>query len=174
MKLLSGKVAPLAHDLVEALLASKLIEVQPDEIREVEIDIESVLREYIRMDREITDRARDIIATQKRDYTELSKVKAQVARERGFGIGDMMIEYLNGQLIEALLHSRHVEEVYGEDNELALQMTPVLRKHLAADEELDGEVRRRIKNLTEGTLAWDTQYRKVMDELRRTKKLDSF
>jgi hypothetical protein len=48
----------------------------------------------------------------------------------------------------------------------------VLRKHLAADEELDGEVRKRIRNLTEGTLAWDVQYRKVMEELRKSRRLD--
>ncbi len=172
MKLMSGKVPALAHDLVDALVTSQTIEVLPDEVKEVEMDIESVLREYIRADREITDRARDVIAQQKRDYTELNKVKSQLARERNFGIGETMIEYLNAQLIEALIHSRHVEEVFGEDNELVVQMTPVLRKYLAADEELDGEVRRRIKNLTEGTMAWDTQYRKVLDELRRVKKLD--
>ena len=172
MKLMSGKVPALAHDLVDALVTSQTIEVLPDEVKEVEMDIESVLREYIRADREITDRARDVIAQQKRDYTELNKVKSQLARERNFGIGETMIEYLNAQLIEALIHSRHVEEVFGEDNELVVQMTPVLRKYLAADEELDGEVRRRIKNLQEGSVAWDVQYRKVLEELRKSKKMD--
>ncbi len=172
MKLMSGKVPAVAHDLVDALIASNTIEVLPEEIHEVEMDIESVLREYIRLDREITDRARDVIATQKRDYSELNKVKTQLARERGFGVGEGMLEYLTAQLIEALIHSRHVEEVFGMDNELVVQMSPVLKKHLGADEELDGEIRRRIKNLTEGTMAWDVQYKKVMDELRKTKKLD--
>ncbi|MBP7125371.1 DUF507 family protein [Myxococcota bacterium] len=172
MKLMSGKVAALAHDLVSALIASGSIEVRPDELKEVEMDLESVFREYIRLDREITDRARDVIATQKRDHTELHKVKAQIARERNFAVGEGMLEYLTAQIIETLIHSRHVEEVFGADNDLVVQMTPVLRKHLAADEELDGEVRKRIRNLTEGTLAWDVQYRKVMEELRKSRRLD--
>jgi hypothetical protein len=168
MKLYVGKVPILAHDLVETLVASNQIEVLPEEIHEVEMDVESVLKEYVRLDREITDRARDIILAEKRDYSELNKVKSQVARERGFGIGEQLQEYITAQLIEALLHSRHVEEVFGMDNELVAQMAPVLKRHLAADEELDGEVRRRIKNLQEGTSAWDIQYRKVMEELRRS------
>lgn len=172
MKLMSGKVPALAHDLVDALVASNTIEVLSEEVHEVEMDIESVLREYIRLDREITDRARDVIATQKRDYSELNKVKSQIARERGFGVGEGMLEYLTAQVIETLIHSRHVEEVYGMDNDLVVQMGPILKKHLGADEELDGEVRKRIKNLSEGTLAWDVQYRKVMEELRKTKRLD--
>lgn len=172
MKLLSGKVPALAHDLVSALRTAELIEVADDEISEVEMDVESVLREYIRKDKEITDRARDVIASQKRDYTELNKIKAQIARESDFGIGETMTEYLNSQLIEALLHSRHVEEVFGMDNELIVVTTPVLRKHLAADEELDSEVRRRIRNFQEGTVAFDVQYRKVQEELRRSKRMD--
>jgi hypothetical protein len=172
MKLMSGKVPALANELVRALREADLIEVVDDEVAEVIMDVESVLREYIRMDREVTDRARDIIATQKRDYSELNKMKLQVARERGFGIGETMPEYLNAQLIEALIHSRHVEEVFGMDNELVVAMTPVLRKHLAADEELDGEIRRRIRNLQEGTMAWDVQYNKLRDELRRSKRLE--
>lgn len=172
MKLLSGKVPALAHDLVEALRSADLIEVLDDEISEVEMDVESVLREYIRSDKEVTDRARDVIATQKRDYSELNKIKSQIARERGFGIGETMPEYLTAQLIEALLHSRHVEEVFGMDNELVVAITPVLRKHLGADEELDAEVKRRIKNFQEGTVAFDVQYRKVQEELRRTRRLD--
>ena len=171
MKLFSGKIPALAHDLVAALVQSNAIEVLPEEVHEVEMDVESVLKEYVRAEREITDRARDVIATQKRDYSELKKIRGQIARERGFGVDDGMIEYLIAQLIEALIHSRHVEEVFGMDNDLVVHMSPVLRKHLAADEELDGEVRRRIKNLQEGTSSWDIQYRKVMEELKRTKKL---
>jgi len=172
MKLMSGKVAPLAFDLVDELIKSENIEVLSEEVPEVQLDLESVLKEYIRTDREITDKARDTIARQKRDYGDLSKVKAQFARERGFGVGENLIEYITAQLIEALIHSRHVEEVYGMDNDLTVVITPILRKHLAADEELDLEVRKRIKNLQEGTVSWEVQYQKLRDELKHVRKLD--
>jgi len=172
MKLMSGKVTPLASDLVDELVKSENIEVLPEEMPEVQLDLESVLKEYIRTDREITEKARDMISRQKRDYGDLPKVKAQVARERDFGVGENLIEYITAQLIEALIHSRHVEEVFGMDNDLTLVMTPILKKHLAADEELDQEVRKRIKNLQEGTMTWDAQYQKLKDELKRVRKLD--
>lgn len=171
MRLFSGKVSALAMDLIGALTTTGSIEVLDDELHEVQLDVESVLKEYIRAEREITDRARDVIAQQKRNYTDLRKIKAQIARERGFQIEEDAIEYLTNQLIETLIHSRHVEEVFGMDNELTVHITPVLRKHLSADEELDGEVRRRIKNLQEGTSAWDIQYGKIKEELQRTRKL---
>ncbi len=172
MKLMSGKVAPLAFDLVDELIKSENIEVLPEEVPEVQLDLESVLKEYIRTDREITDKARDMIARQKRDYGDLSKVKAQLARERGFGVGENLIEYITAQLIEALIHSRHVEEVYGMDNDLTMVITPILKKHLAADEELDQEVRKRIKNLQEGTVSWEVQYQKLRDDMKKARKLE--
>lgn len=172
MKLMSGKVTPLASDLVDELVKSGNIEVLPEEMPEVQLDLESVLKEYIRADREITEKARDIISRQKRDYGDLSKVKAQIARERDFGVGENLIEYITAQLIEALIHSRHVEEVYGMDNDLTVVITPVLKKHLAADEELDQEVRKRIRNLQEGTISWEAQYQKLKDDLKKARRLD--
>lgn len=172
MKLMSGKVAPLASELVDALIKSNNIEVDSEEVPEVQLDLESVLKEYIRSDREVTEKARDAIARQKRDYGDLSKVKAQIARDRGFGVGDNLLEYVTAQLIEALIHSRHVEEVYGMDNDLVIIITPILKKHLAADEELDQEVRKRIKNLQEGTITWDAQYQKLKDEMKKVRRLD--
>ena len=37
---------------------------------------------------------------------------------------------------------------------------------MQVDEELDQEVRQRIKNLQEGTAAWDVEYAKVMDQIK--------
>jgi hypothetical protein len=70
-----------------------------------------------------------------------------------------------------LFHSRHVDEVYGMDNELVVVMSPILRRHLNADEDLDLEVKKRIRNMQEGTVAFEVQYKKVQEELRRTRKL---
>jgi len=40
MKLMSGKVAPLAFDLVDELIKSENIEVLSDEVPEVQLDLE--------------------------------------------------------------------------------------------------------------------------------------
>jgi len=51
-------------------------------------------------------------------------------------------------------------------------MTDVLKKHMQVDEELDEEVRRRIKNLEEGTSTWEVEYGKVLDQIKRNRGLD--
>jgi hypothetical protein len=173
MRLYPGKVTAIAQDMVQALTASGDIEVLPEMVGEVVLDIESVLREYIRADREITDRARDQISRDGLEFNQVNKIKQKLADERGFGVGDRAIDYLTRQIIEALFHSRHVEEVYGEDHALRRGLRDVLNRHLHVDDDLDQEVRRRIKNLQEGTQTWEIEYHKVMQDLRRLKGLDA-
>ena len=173
MRLYPGKVSAIAQDMVQALVQNGDIEVAPDTTHEVVLDIESVLREYIRADRELTDRARDLISKDGLEFNQVNKIKTRLAEERGFGIGDRAIDYLTRQIIEALFHSRHVDEVFSEDHTLRKTLRDVLNQHLHVDSDLDVEVRKRIKNLQEGTQSWDVEYQKVMQDLKRLKGLDA-
>ncbi len=168
MRLVSGKIPVIAQEITATLCADGDIEVLVEEKGEVELDLSAVLKEYIRTERELVDQARDILARENLDFGSLSKVKRRLAESRNFGIGEDAIEYLVQQIIEVLLHSRHVEEVYADDNTLRRKMSESLRKHMALDNELDQEVRRRIKNLQEGSTTWEVDYQRVMEELRRT------
>ncbi len=172
MRLYPGKVSAIAKDMVDVLSASGDIEVLPDLVGEVVLDIESVLREYIRADREVTDRARDLISRDGLEFNQVNKIKQKLAEERGFGVGDRAVDYLTKQVIEALFHSRHVEEVYAEDHTLRKTLRDVMNRHLHVDDDLDQEVRRRIKNLQEGTQNWEVEYHKVMQDLKRLKGLE--
>lgn len=172
MKLYQGRIPQIAKDLLDALVNEGDVEITPEEMSEVELDLGSVLKEYIRVERDITDRARDLIASRDLPYNQLGKLKGQLAAERDFGLNEEAIDYITNQIIEVLLHSVHVEEVFAEDHDLRRKMRPVLRRHMDVDVELDHEVRRRIKNLQEGTSTWETEYQKVMEDLKRTKKLD--
>ena len=70
------------------------------------------------------------------------------------------------------MQSQHVDEVYADDAVLRKKVKEILRKHMAIDEELDQEVRRRIKNLEEGTQAWELEYQKAMEQIRRKHGLE--
>jgi hypothetical protein len=123
------------------------------------------------MDREITDKAKDVLEQRKLPYGQFAKVKRAMAEERGFGLGEEGLSWMCNQLAEILMQSAHVEEVYADDATLRRKMRDVLRKHMMVDEELDEEVRRRIKNLEEGTQTWDVEYNKVMEQIKRNRGL---
>jgi hypothetical protein len=171
VKLYSAKIPQVATHLVSTLANEGDIEVQNRE--EVELDIVAVLKEYLRLEREITDKAKDMLEAKGLSYSQFGKIKRSLAEEKGFALGEEGISWICTQLLETLMHSVHVEEVFADDATLRRKMRDVLKKHMAVDDAIDVEVRQRIKNLEEGTSAWEVEYGRVMDQIKRKHGIDS-
>jgi hypothetical protein len=173
MRIYRGKIEPAALEILDRLIKDNLVEVEPSEVDEARKDLESVLLEYGRMAREINETAKDMADKRGIDYSALGRIRRSLAKERNFGMDDDALEYIVSQMIEIMLSSGHVEEVFGEDHELNKAISPILRKHMSVTEELDKEVRKQIKNLedAEGTVSWEVEYQRKKDELERLKKL---
>ncbi len=171
MRLYSGQYNLIATDIVRDLQKKGLIDVGAEEIREAELDVVGVLREYNRMDRELTRMSRDQAPGESRGAA--MKVKRRLAREKNFRLGDDALEYVVNQIIETFIQSAHIEEIYGEDTELRAQITPIIKRYTRdRDEDLDTMVRSKIRNLEEGSAAWDIEYERTMNRVRRTSGLD--
>lgn len=167
MRLVSSRIPIIVREIVDTLRERELIEVLPANLPEVELDVESVLKEYVRTDRALTDEAKDLASERGLDYQAHQKIKQQLAEKRRFGMRDESIAYLANQLIETLLHTGHVEEIFAEDHDLRAAIAPVLRRHMSANDPIDEEVRKRIKNLQEGTQDWEIRYLQEQERLRR-------
>lgn len=170
MRLYSGKIGPIVDDLVRDLTAQGDIEVEQE--AEVRLDLEAVLREFVRRERSMVDDAKDRMEREGLGYSQLGKVKQRVAKEMGFPAQDEVLPYLVDQLLNMLFHSSNVVEIYADDVTLRKKMTPVLRRHMEIETGLDAEVRSKIKNLQEGTSAFEVEYAKVMDQIKRKRGLE--
>ena len=170
MRLYSGKIPAIAGELVRKLKDDGDIEV--NDAHEAQLDIEAVLKEYLRLDRELTEQAKDIMERRKLAYEQFGKLKRDLAEKRGFVIGEEAVGYIANQILEAFMHSRFVDEVYADDSELRKKVSVVLLKNMQVDADIDQEVRRRIKNLQEGTAMWEVEYQRVMENVRQKHKLD--
>ena len=169
MRLYSGKVASIAAEVVRALVASNDIEVESP--KEVEADIVSVLNNYLSMEREINERAKDILERTGRPQSEFNRVRQLAADEKGIKLGDEALDYILDQVVEIFHHSANVDEIFAEDVELRRKMAPVFKKHMAVDDGLDAEVRAQLRHVKEGTRDWDIEYHKVLERLKRMKGL---
>jgi hypothetical protein len=89
----------------------------------------------------------------------------------GIKIGDESIDYLLDQILEILMHSANVDEIFAEDVELRRKMGPCLKRHMAVDEELEKEVRGKLRHVEEGTRTWEVEYARMMEEIKRRKGL---
>jgi hypothetical protein len=167
MRLYSSKVAAIAADIVRKLITEG--DIETDSPKEVERDVEGVLNEYLRLDHEVDAKTRELMDGRKLPPTDYGRVKKSVAEQKGHKTGDDTIDFLLDQIVEAFMFSASVEEVFADDVTLRRKMTPVLRMHMDVDDELDREARGRLKHLQEGTEAFQIEYAKTIELLKRSK-----
>lgn len=169
MRLYSGKVPAIATETVRALLAAK--DIESESPKEVEADVTAVLNQYLSVERDVNERAKDVLERTGKPQSEYTRVRQLVAEEKGIKVGDDALDYLLDQVVEMLMHSTHVDEVYVEDVELRRKMAPVFKKHMAVDSSLDADVRAQLRHVREGTREWEIEYHRVLEQTKRKKGL---
>jgi hypothetical protein len=169
MRLYGAKVGPIAQEVVRSLVGSKDIETEAP--KEVVADVESVLKSYLDTEKIVDEKTRDLLQRTSRGPTEFQRVRQQIAEHHGIKVGDDALDYLLDQVVEMLLHSHHVEEVFSEDVVLRRKMAPIFKKYMAADSELEAEVRAQLRHVKEGTAQWDVEYARVLEAVKRKRGL---
>ncbi|GAB4288235.1 MAG: hypothetical protein Kow0090_00410 [Myxococcota bacterium] len=171
MKIYARLIPIVSKEIVEELRKEEDVEIADAKLSEAALDVGAVMRQYVEDERKLNDEAKEEIFKRNLDYKNFKKIKEAVAEKKNFPLGDEGIDFVLDQIIEALMISGNVEEVYSEDNILRKKMLAIMKKHFDLDEQLDAEVRGRIRNLQEGTLQWDIEYEKQLTELKRRKGL---
>ncbi|MBX3231564.1 MAG: DUF507 family protein [Labilithrix sp.] len=169
MRLYGAKVGPLSQEVVRALVSGK--EIETDAPKEVVADIEAVLKSYLDTEKTVDDKTRELLQRTGRGPSEFQKVRAQIAESHGIKVGDEALDYLLDQVVEMLMHSHHVEEVFAEDIALRRKMAPIFKKFMGADDELETEVRAQLRHVKEGTAQWDIEHARVMEIVKRKRGL---
>ena len=169
MRIYSAKVPKLSADIVTAVTREKDVEVTSP--REVQLDVEAVLNQYVKDEQEVAERAKNLMAQRNLPQTEFNRIKKLVADERKIKIGDDAIDYILDQLVEMLMHSANVEEIFAEDYVLRRKMREPLRAEASQEQELQNEVRAQLRHVQEGTSKWEVEYHRMMEDLKRRKGL---
>jgi hypothetical protein len=166
------KVIPIiSRETIGQLMQDGDIEVEPMRVADAEMDMSAIMREYLANEERVNQATREALERRGYDFSKFNQVKREMADVRGFKMGDEGIEYVINQMIEFLLISRNVEEVYAADNLLRQKIFQVMKKHLDVDDEIDKEARSRLKHLQEGTSAFDIEYNKTVEQIRRARGL---
>jgi hypothetical protein len=166
------KVIPIiAREAVQKLMQESDIEVEALRIADAEMDLAAIMREYLSNEERVNQATREALERRGYDHSKFNQVKREMADVRGFKMGDEGIEYCINQMIEFLLISRNVEEVFSADNVIRGKIFGIMKKHLDVDDEIDKEARSRLKHLQEGTTAFEVEYGKMIEQIRRARGL---
>jgi hypothetical protein len=169
MRLFSGRVSPIAQEVVKTLISAGDIEAEHP--NEVVLDVEAVLRNYLQTEKDVNEKTRELLDRTGRGSSEFNRVRSQIADSKGIKVGDETLDYLLDQVVEMFHNSNNVEEIYPQDVELRRKMSPVFKKHMMQDEQLDAEVRANLKHVKEGSREWDIEYGRMVEILKRKKGL---
>lgn len=165
MRLYASKIPAVVDSVIRILVDSGDLETSDRE--EFKNDVESVLREYLRTNHEITERSKDLLEQRGLPYSDLYRIRRQQAEQADFGIGDEAINWIATQMLELFMRSQFVDEIYADDPTLRRKLKELLRSHMQHDEDLDREVRRHLKHLQDGTDTFEIEYQKQLELVKR-------
>lgn len=174
MKLYASHVTPLSQELVRALTAAPAggnSAIEAENPREVILDIEAVLKNYLVIEKEVVESTNELLQRTGRGSDQFRKVSEQIAEKKGIRIGDEMLDHLLDEIVASFHRSPHVDEIFDEDVALRRKMAPIFKKHLGADSALDQEVRAQLRHVQEGTNVWDIEYARALDQIKRKRGL---
>ena len=171
MRLYPKLVPIIARELIQRLTTDGDLEVEAIRVADAELDMAAIMREYLANEERVNQATREALERRGYDFSKFNQVKREMADVRGFKLGDEGVEFLINQMLEFLLISRNVEEVFADDNQMRPKILQVMKKHLDVDDEIDREARGRLKHLQEGTSAFEIEYQKVLEQIRRARGL---
>lgn len=171
MKIYRKKIGPIADEIVNTLVRDGDIEILGSLHNAVTRDISGFIDTYVKGETAITDSAKAFLEQKSLSSTQLHKVKNILAREKDFKLGDEALEYLADKIIRYFMTEEAIDEVYSEDVEMRKKIFDIFRRHLDMDDDIDREVRSRLKNIPENSLIFKIEYDKVMREVKRKRGL---
>ncbi len=167
----------IIDDLFGRLERQGLVEYGDDRDQCQEL-LRAVLTDDLKSDEELEEEVGRIIEDNREKFREVpayqmtSQIRRQVARERGIILdNDARLGDIARKMTEAIWSSDSFSEVFAEDRLLARFIKLVFERHLAIEERLREEAKKRTKNLEFGSTEHEVQFRRVMDELREREGL---
>lgn len=171
MRLYPKLVPIIAREIIERLKHDGDVEIEPIRVADAELDMSAIMREYLANEERVNQATREALERRGYDHSKFAQVKREMADVRGFKLGDEGIEFVINQMLEFLLVSRNVEEVFAQDEAMRRKILQVVKKHCDIDDDVDREARGRLRHLEEGTSAYEIEYQKALEQIRRARGL---
>lgn len=171
MRLYRKIIPKISKEIVSNLKGDGDLEIEDSKLEEAELDIAAILVEYCNAEDRLNQDTRDALSRRGLSPDRFAQVKKSLAEARNHKTGEEGLEYVINQMLEGMMHSRNVEEVFAEDHEMRKKIQLTMIKYLGIDEEIDRDARSRLKNLREGSAEWDIEYEKIIGQLKRAKGL---
>ena len=171
MKLYRARIPAIANNVISELVNGGDIEVEPENHGEAELDLVSIMEEFLRRDFQLRERVKEQMSVANVGYDQYGKWRSRLAEEWNHPTGEAVSKFMARQFIENFMISRFVEEVFTEDALLWRKTLDLLRNHNVDERALREEAIASIKNEREGTVDYEIAMQKALREVKKRKGL---
>ena len=173
MKIYRKKIGPISDEIINTLVRDEDIEIRGSLNNVVIRDIGGFIEEYVKAEHAITDAAKDLLDKKGLPLNNLNKLRTLLAEQKGVKLGDEALESLADRIIRYFMNEDAIDEVYSDDAAMRKKIFDIFRRHLDVEDDIDREVRARLKNIPENSLIFKIEYEKVLREVKRKRGLIS-
>jgi hypothetical protein len=167
MKLYRARVPAIAHRVIEQLCNDGSIDVDVDDRKEAERDLEAIMESFLQRDSDLREEVRQYMADNGVPYEKYGRTRGQIAEQWGHPLGDDVERYIARQFVENFMISRWVSEVFADDKDLYKAIVTILKDNNVDEAALRDEAKDRIKNLREGTVEYEVALQKSLKEVKK-------
>ena len=171
MKIYRKKINSISGAIVDTMVRDEDIEILGSLHNMVVKDVAGFIESYANSEEAISESAKVIVDRKGLPAHQFQKVKSILAQEKGVKLGDEALEFLADKIIRYFLTEDSIDEVYSEDATMRKKIFDIFRQHLDVDDDIDREVRARIKNIPENSPIFKIEYQKVLREVKRKRGL---
>lgn len=171
MRIYRKKISPIAESIVDTFVRDGDIEIMGSLHNTVVRDVARFIEEYADREQALSDTTREIMERKGLSDNQFNKVRDILAEEKGIPLGDEAMEYLADKIIRYMLTEDSIDEVYSEDPDMRKKIFDVFNRYIDVEEDIDREVRARLKNIPENSPIFRIEYEKVLREVKRKKGL---
>jgi len=164
-------LSSLAETIVDTLVRDGDIEILGSLHNQVVKDVIGFIEDYTNEEQAITDAAKAVIERKGLPISQLHRVRDILAEEKGVKLGDEAMEYLADKIIRYLLTEDSIDEVYSDDVTMRKKIFDTFHRFIDIEDDIDREVRSRIKNIPENSPIFKIEYEKVLREVKRKRGL---
>jgi len=157
--------------VIETLTGDGSIEVSPGNKQEVAKDLEAIMEEFLRRDRNIRRETKDMMSRMTLPYDQFGMQKSKISKRKNHPTGPDIEKFLSRQFIESFMISNFVDEVYSEDDHMYKKLLQVLRDFHVDENEIRNEAMSRIMNITKGTVEYEISLQNAIREVKKKRGL---
>lgn len=155
-------IANISKNIIFSIINNKFLDILPSKIKNAEMDIAFILLCIWKNNREIDYNTEDLIRSKKINNKYFSQIRHNILTTWMDGENKDVIYNITAQILNILLKSCNIDEIYVDNNILQNKINKILIENLLITSEVNRIVTNKLTGYKKGTSEWEIIYSRLV------------